>query len=176
MAWIYVVGEYEDRGPVKIGMTESPVSSTGRVGLSGGNHRPLRLLGQLEVPLSELRWTEWRIHRALSPWHKGGEWFAVRPLLSEWGDSWTRLLRAARAGRIEGGGDIKVGVRGHRLASIERVGATRPLKFRARCSCGTTIRGGEGQAFLTVLRRFCVDHAESEVPAGVGSNAKRRRS
>jgi hypothetical protein len=170
MASIYVVGEYVDRGPVKIGMTERP-SSKGRAGLTGGNYRGLHLLGELEVPLSDLRWAEWRIHTALAPWHKRGEWFAVRPLLADWGDRWPRLLRAARAGRIAGGGEVKVGVRGHNLESIERIGTTRPLNFRARCSCGKVIRGVEGQAFLTVLRRFCVEHAVAEVPAGVGSNA-----
>lgn len=170
MSWIYVVGEHRDRGPVKIGMTEGALSSTGRAGLSGGNARDLVLLDALEVPLAELRWTEWRVHRALEPWHRRGEWYAVRPLLDDW-VAWKRLLRAAKAGRVEGGSEVEVGTRGHRLKVIERVGATRPLKFRARCSCGSVLRGTEGQAFLTVLRLFC-SHAGAQVPAGVGSSRR----
>lgn len=174
MAWIYVVGEHEDRGPVKIGMTQRELTRTGRASLSSGNHRRLLLLDALEVPLRDLRWTEWRIHRALAPWHKTGEWFAVRPLLDEW-VRWRRLLRAARADRIEDGGPVDLGRRGHRLLRVERVGDGHPLQFRALCSCGAVLGDGKPQAFLPVVRAFC-RHADIEVPLGVGANTPRGRS
>jgi hypothetical protein len=170
---IYVVGEFKERGPVKIGITSTNGSGTGRPGLSGGNWRQLHKLATLEEDLSLLRWSEWRIHRCLEPWHRGGEWYAVRPLLAEWG-TWRRLLLAARAGRVERGGDPRVGVRGHRLLAIERMAfPPAPIRFRAQCSCGHVLAGRDRQAFSTVLRRFCEEHLGTNAPSSL-KRVKRR--
>lgn len=161
--YVYVVGEREEpAGPVKIGMTYVAGSKAGRAGLSEGNWRTLYAEHTAVVPWPELRWFEWRVHQALMPWHKRGEWFDVRHLKDEFG-GWDGLLAAAIEGRVSGAGSCVVEAGDHRLLVMSRHWPARPIQFTARCSCGEEIVGAAGQAFITVVRQF--ENAHLGVPS-----------
>ena len=110
---LYVVGEVDVAGPVKIGITRSS-----RPGLNTGNWRELEVLNEHPVDEALLRWTEYLIHRRLHHRHVRGEWFFVRDLAM---DDWPRFLDAVIAG--DGTVDVfdfKLAANGHSLDRVEQ--------------------------------------------------------
>ncbi len=64
---LYVVGEREGPdGPVKIGISKSSASRTGRSGINVGNWRELEVVHSEPMAFEDLRWTEWIIHKHLT--------------------------------------------------------------------------------------------------------------
>jgi hypothetical protein len=159
-------------GPVKIGMTNAR-SKAGRPGLSEGNWRTLYSEHTRIVPWPEMRWFEWRVHQALQPWHKRGEWFDVRDLKETFG-GWDELLDAAIEGRVPGAKPCIVGDGEHQLLTVSRHWPARPIQFSAMCSCGEEIQGPSGKAFISMVRQFEIEHLGFEDSDWRGGNRRRR--
>jgi hypothetical protein len=156
---VYVVGEEEEpRGPVKIGLTAGPYSSTGRGGMSEGNWRTLVVLHREPVPYEELRWREWLIHQHLRPWHRKGEWFDARKLMKPY-TGWGDFLAAAFAGTVAGSSRLQLGDDEHHPVCLRRLTRDKlSIQFDATCSCGVVTVGLPRQGFITVLRKYGSEH------------------
>jgi hypothetical protein len=155
---IYVLGEVEEpAGPVKIGMHDGSSSASGAPGLSRGNWRELTVLHRMPLELQDLRWSEWLIHRRLWSRHVRGEWFEIRDLVPA-GD-WQRFLQDVLEARFEVPDTWQLGVPGHELVRMKRVGARGDRRqFEAICSCGFIGRGEPGTGLSTVLISFACNH------------------
>ena len=148
---LYVLGEVEVAGPVKIGITRSR-----RPGLNTGNWRELEVLHEHPVDGTLLRWTEYLIHRRLQHRHVRGEWFCVRDLAV---DDWPRFLDAVIAG--DGTVDVfdfRLAANGHALDRVEQTDGPK-RNFAAFCTtCGEVDGVGPGRAMPTVIRHFALTH------------------
>lgn len=72
--WVYVVAS---RHAVKVGMTYDLASRLSA--LRGANSAPIEFVAAFELPYSECRSHEARIHRRLRRHSIAGEWFSVTP-------------------------------------------------------------------------------------------------
>jgi hypothetical protein len=138
---LYVVGELDDPdGPVKIGLNSRGASRTDRAGLSTGNPRELEVLYRKPMPFEDLRWTEWIIHKHLTPWRwrRRGEWFDVRAVARPYG--WEEFLARSETGDIPGCTPWKLGSDDHHLVRMRRLTKKAPRQFDAVCVCGVIIR------------------------------------
>jgi hypothetical protein len=158
---LYVVGEKGEHDcgmrPVKIGIHDGPASGSGAPGISRGNWRELEVLHRMVVPLEDLRWNEWLIHRRLWNRHVRGEWFDVRDLVRR--DDWGAFLEGVLAGSVPGIDPWRLGSDGHELERVRRITSRKERRrFAAVCTCGATVSGPEGSALSTAQIRFAIDH------------------
>lgn len=148
---LYVLGEVDVDGPVKIGITRSH-----RAGLNTGNWRELEVLHRHPVDATLLRWTEYLIHRRLQHRHVRGEWFCVRDLAA---NDWPRFLDAVIAD--DGTVDVfnfELAANGHALDRVEQPDG--PIRnFTVFCTlCGKVDGVGPGRAMPTAIRHFALTH------------------
>jgi hypothetical protein len=156
---LYVVGERgEPSGPVKIGLNSGGASRTGRAGLSTGNWRKLEVLHRKHMDFAVLRWTEWIIHKHLTPWRVHGEWFNVRHLASRYGWKWDEFLSRAETGDIPECEPWRLGTDDHHLVRMHRLTKKEPRQFDAVCVCGVVIKGDPGLGLRSVQERFALEH------------------
>ena len=135
---LYVVGEREEPdGPVKIGISKSGASRTGRGGINVGNWRALYLEHSQPMAFEDLRWTEWIIHKHLTPWRVRGEWFKVRPVARPYG--WSEFLSRSAKGDIPGCTPWRLGSDDHHLVRVRRLTKKPPRRFDAACACGVVV-------------------------------------
>ena len=154
---LYVLGEREEPdGPVKIGLTSGGASRTGRSGLSTGNPRQLEVLYRKPMAFEDLRWTEWIIHKHLTPWRLRGEWFDVRPVARPYG--WEEFLSRSETGDIPGCTPWQLGSDDHHLVRMRRLTRNAPRQFDAVCVCGVVIKGDAGLGLPSVQERFALEH------------------
>ena len=154
---LYVVGELEEPdGPVKIGLNSGGVSRTGRAGLSTGNPRQLDVLHRRPMAFEDLRWTEWIIHKHLTPWRLRGEWFDVRPVARPYG--WEEFLSRSETGDIPGCTPWRLGSEDHHLVRMRRLTKKEPRQFDAVCVCGVVVVGDPGLGLPKVQQRFALEH------------------
>jgi hypothetical protein len=157
---LYVVGERDvPDGPVKIGLNSRGASRTGRAGLSTGNWRKLEVLHRQPIPFEDLRWTEWIIHKHLTPWHVHGEWFKVRPVAHRYGWDWEEFLTRAAKREIPDGKPWQLGTDDHHLVRMRRLTKKKPRQFDAVCFCGVVVVGEPSQGLSSVQKRFALEHA-----------------
>jgi hypothetical protein len=156
---LYVLAERDDPdGPVKIGLNSGSGSRTGRAGLSTGNPRELKVLHRKAMAFEDLRWTEWIIHKRLTPWRRRGEWFDVRPVMRQYGWEWEEFLARAETGDIPGCMPWKLGSEDHHLVRMRRLTKKAPRQFDAVCVCGVVIKGDPGLGLRSVQERFALEH------------------
>ena len=154
---IYVLGEAEEpHGYVKIGVHYGKRSQLGRSGLTTGNWRKLNVLYHHSLPAEVVRWHEFVIHEHLRPWHKRGEWFDVRPLLSAF-SGWDALLDCAYRREVAGGAEVDLGTPNHRLQVIRMTRWRPPREIVAEYSCGYSLQA-EKTTLPTVYKRFLAAH------------------
>jgi hypothetical protein len=154
---LYVVGELEEPdGPVKIGLNSGGASRSGRAGLSIGNWRQLVVLYRKPMAFEDLRWTEWIIHKHLTPWRLRGEWFDVRSVARPFG--WEEFLSRSATGDIPGGMPWRLGSDDHHLVRMRRLTKKEPRQFDAVCVCGVVIKGDPGVGLRSAQERFALEH------------------
>ena len=154
---LYVVGEVEEPdGPVKIGLNSRGASRTGRAGLSTGNWRKLEVLHRKPMAFEDLRWTEWIIHKHLTPWRLRGEWFDMRPVARPYG--WEEFLSRSETGDIPGCTPWQLGSDDHHLVRMRRLTKKAPRQFDAVCVCGVVIKRDPGLGLRSVQERFALEH------------------
>jgi hypothetical protein len=83
--WLYVVGEVDDHGPVKVGLSCDVGHRLS--GLQAGNPRELEVVHQTAVP--DMGLAERSVHRRLEAWLVRGEWYDIRHLVV---DDWDQVL------------------------------------------------------------------------------------
>jgi hypothetical protein len=154
---LYVVGEREEPdGPVKIGISKSSASQTGRGGINVGNWRVLEVVHSEPMAFEDLRWTEWIIHKRLRPWRVRGEWFDVRTVAGPYG--WSEFLSRSAKGDIPGCNPWQLGGDDHHLVRMRRVTKKPPRQFDAECACGVVVVGDLGMVLPRVQLRFALEH------------------
>ena len=154
---LYVVGEREQPdGPVKIGISKSSTSRTGRGGINVGNWRELEVVHRKPMAFEDLRWREWIIHKHLTPWRVRGEWFDVRPVARPYG--WSEFLSRSAKGDIPGCKPWQLGRDDHHLESMRRLTKKPPRHFVAACACGEVVEGDPGMVLPSVQVKFALEH------------------
>jgi hypothetical protein len=102
---IYVIGERDLSTAVKIGLAETAHAHQRMLTFATGNPRPLELLARILA--GNARWTEYRLHCALTPWSvrnpNSREWFDVRHLMTH---SREEFIERALAGKLHGAGPL----------------------------------------------------------------------
>ncbi len=160
-AYVYVVGEKEEPdGPVKIGFTNRPLTTSGRANLGAGNPRTLEVVDSIPVPRAEVKWREWLTHqhlRTIRDCHVRGEWFRVRDVQTQVG-GWESFLDRAYDGNLPGCKPWRLGGDECHLTSMSRLTTGMPRQFDATCSCGKTVTGEKGKALESVQELFATEH------------------
>ncbi len=154
---LYMVGEREEPdGPVKIGISQSSASRTGRGGMNVGNWRVLEVVHSEPTAFEDLRWTEWIIHKHLTGWRVRGEWFDVRIVAGPYG--WKEFLSRSAAGDVPDRTPWQLGSDDHHLVRMRRLTPKPPRQFNAECTCGKVVVGDPGMVLPRVQVRFALEH------------------
>ena len=108
------------------------------------------------MAFEDLRWTEWIIHKHLTPWRVRGEWFDVRPVGRRYG--WEEFLSRSETGHIPGCTPWQLASDDHHLVRMRRLTTKAPRQFDAVCVCGVVITGDPGLGLPSVQERFALEH------------------